>query len=256
MSQDGNQDGVIFVKFSNLINNILRNTMYGVCDTMVIKSTQQTAGVIFATRFAALLRVHAPYAHAIHRTECTSLLQRLQELHPTSIGKLKYSYILCIEYVSGTLLRDALHSNSFTKYLTCYSQQLLYQIARICAMDIVLNYTDRFPLLCDNFGNSTNIILCFPNSKHECKVNGDELYEELCSVYAVDNSIVSITHHDDLHKYLQRIDTLVINVLKYIHHRNHHSKINNQMYRIPNAILVMDFLQSFFSYRYVFFYVL
>lgn len=112
------------------------------------------------------------------------------------------------------------------------SQSILQQIARICIMDIVLNYTDRIPMLCDNFGNSTNLMFCYTNSN-------------TCSVYAVDNSIVSITAHQDLFKYLQRIDSFVLAVFKYIHKLGR----NSTTYWIPHAVPVMDFLQSFSSYR-------
>ena len=140
--------------------------------SLVVKGAMGVAPELFGQRMAESIGLNCPKCRVVTRETsegqliynslCT--LDAKQPINRTVHSNLARRYIMVMEYLQSTPLGsftsdkfDAVFGPSYS--VSTKGEALLFQIGRVCGLDIFIHNTDRLPIVVENRGNLGNLMI-------------------------------------------------------------------------------------------------
>jgi len=152
----------------------------------------------FCSSFLSMFSIKTPKIRLLSHDEFSVYLEELKDVNYSrdeerdyvSLAAQKVAPVFLMDYIPG----DVLLGLEKIEYLK--DPQVLYEIGRILACDVLINNYDRLPLIWENQGNPGNLIF----RKEE---------EGKTVVYAIDQCVTAIKDRDAIVAYLEKVSKAI-----------------------------------------------
>jgi len=197
--------------------------------SFVVKSTTHAAPEYFTNLLYRKLGINVPAMRVVQWSngEYQRMVEEMKLCCYSEVKtktkvrrELDRAYALLMEYIPGFSIMDIGPARLSAALNLPNSVSLLHQIGRIVAGDLLVNNSDRIPLVWHNNGNPNNLLFSLnPAVVTKTQLQDPQFTLQLEAVVAIDSRCYCIPQVDSISRrnydsYLDRINTFLANLLR------------------------------------------
>lgn len=197
--------------------------------SFVVKSTTHAAPEYFTNLLYRKLGINVPAMRVVQWSngEYQRMVEEMKLCCYSEVKtktkvrrELDRAYALLMEYIPGFSIMDIGPARLSAALQLPNSATLLHQIGRIVAGDLLVNNSDRIPLVWHNNGNPNNLLFSLnPATVTKAQLQDPQFLLQLEAVMAIDSRCYCIPQVDNISRrnydsYMDRVNTFLANLLR------------------------------------------